>query len=282
MSGAEEQFRPGVAVQIAPRVRRLLAPNRSLMTGPGTNSYLLGERAILDPGPADPAHVDALLRAQPGTQLVFVTHTHRDHSPAAALLAQRCGARLVGSLVDSSVPQFADQDATFVPDEEPQRDRLFDLEPGLTLRAIDTPGHVSNHFCYLHEESGLLFSGDHLLDGVTPVIAAPDGDMSAYFDSLRRLQGYRLTAIGPGHGRVLPDPFAAIEAVLRHRERREAKVLRVLGQRGSGTAEELLAGVYDDVSPNLHRPARLTLLAHLLKLEREGRARRMDQVWHAA
>ncbi|MEO7774625.1 MAG: MBL fold metallo-hydrolase [Steroidobacteraceae bacterium] len=269
----------GVPFAILPEVRRVLAPNRSALTGPGTNSYLLGECAILDPGPADPEHIDALLDAMPSPRFVFVTHTHKDHSPGALHIAQRTGARLIGRTLAPEVPQLEEQDKTFLADEMPLQDQCFEIEAGLTLRAIDTPGHVSNHVCYLHEESGLLFSGDHLLDGVTPVIAAPDGDMTAYMDSLKRLQGYPLTAIAPGHGRVLPDPAGSIEAVIRHRGRRESKIVRVLAER-SGTLEALVPHVYDDVSPSLHGLARLTLMAHLVKLEREQRARCENQVWH--
>lgn len=267
---------PGIAVELAPGVRRLTAPNASPLTGRGTNTYLLGDppRVVLDPGPAMPQHVEAILRETRGIDAILVTHTHADHSPAARLLAARTGARLIGR----APPRDGRQDESFVPAHEPRRDERFAVD-GRTLRAIDTPGHASNHVCYLLEEPGLLFSGDHVLDGVTPVILAPDGDMSAYLDSLRRLEAYPLRAIAPGHGRVLDRPREVIAGVIAHRERREAKVLAALGKLGDASVEALIAHVYDDVRPELHRLARHTLEAHLAKLEREGRCERRGAGW---
>lgn len=273
-------FEPGRLVRIAPGVARLVAPNASPLTGPGTNCYLLGEpvRAIIDPGPSDPAHLAALRAAAPTLETIVVTHSHPDHSPAARPLAEATGARVIG------LPAPADgrQDTGYAPDRRPVRDERIDLAgTGLALRAIDTPGHASNHVCYLLEESGLLFSGDHVLDGVTPVILAPDGDMAAYLDSLRRLLGYPLRAIAPGHGRVLPKPQQVIEGVIAHREQREAKVLAVLERLRLATLDELLAGVYDDVPVALHWLARFSLQAHLIKLVNERRCNQHDDHWHA-
>jgi glyoxylase-like metal-dependent hydrolase (beta-lactamase superfamily II) len=152
---------------------------------------------------------------------------------------------------------------------------------GTRLRAIHTPGHASNHVCFLLEESGLLFSGDHVLDGVTPVILPPDGDMAAYLESLERLKTYGPRAIAPGHGRVLTDPIETIDRVIAHRGKREAKVLAVLAALGRGTLDELLPKVYSDVRPELLRIARLSLEAHLIKLVREGRAGHEADVWLA-
>jgi glyoxylase-like metal-dependent hydrolase (beta-lactamase superfamily II) len=150
------------------------------------------------------------------------------------------------------------------------------------LRAIHTPGHASNHVCFLLEEEGLLFSGDHVLDGVTPVILPPDGDMAAYLSSLELLKRYRPRAIAPGHGRVLGDPVGVIDGIIAHRGRREAKVLAVLGAMGGGEIDALLPKVYDDVRAELLPIARYSLEAHLIKLEREGRARREGTVWSQA
>ena len=272
------ELTPGIAVPIAPGVQRLLAPNASPLTGPGTNTYLLGDPpvAVLDPGPADPRHVQAIERCVPRLETLFVTHTHADHSPAARVLALRTGARLVGR----APPRDGRQDESFAPDHAPARDERFDVA-GAALRAIDTPGHASNHVCFLLEEHGLLFSGDHVLDGVTPVILAPDGDMAAYLEALRRLKTYPLRAIAPGHGGVLPEPLAVIDGVIAHRLRREAKVVATLAALGRATLEELLARVYDDVQPSLHPLARLSLEAHLIKLAREGRCARDASVWLA-
>ncbi|HRX87995.1 MAG TPA: MBL fold metallo-hydrolase [Steroidobacteraceae bacterium] len=269
-------FTPGVVVALTPDVRRLVAPNASMMTGPGTNTYLIGNPvvAIVDPGPADQAHIDAIVSAAGAARYVFVTHTHADHSPAARQVAQRLGAELIGR----APPDDGRQDLTFVPDDEPVRGQRFDVG-GLTIVAIDTPGHASNHVCYLLEEVGVLFSGDHLLEGVTPVILAPDGDMTAYLDSLERLKHYALLQIAPGHGGLFGPPRPAIDAVIAHRLRREAKALRALQSVGIATVDELLPQVYNDVQPALRRIARCSLEAHLIKLGREGRCQLMEDVW---
>jgi glyoxylase-like metal-dependent hydrolase (beta-lactamase superfamily II) len=275
-------------VRISPTVQRLVAPNASLMTGPGTNSYVLGDPpvAILDPGPDDPAHLDLLRTAVPRPRFIFVTHTHRDHSCGARALADVTGAPIVG------LPPPADglQDLSCAPSIVPANDTVFELQAELardvshaiqTLRAIHTPGHASNHICYLLEQEGLLFSGDHVLDGVTPVILAPDGDMAAYLDSLERLKTYGPRRIAPGHGRVLMDPVAVIDGVIAHRARRETKVLAVLNRVRRGTLDDLLPRVYDDVKPELLPIARASLEAHLIKLGREGRAGRDGDAWLA-
>jgi glyoxylase-like metal-dependent hydrolase (beta-lactamase superfamily II) len=269
---------PGVPRPIAPGVWRLVAPNASMMTGPGTNTYLLGDppSAVLDPGPDDPAHLAAILAAVPRPSQVFVTHTHRDHSPLAARLASDHGARLVGR----RPPGDGRQDLSFVPAQEPRRDEVFDAG-GLRLRAIDTPGHASNHVCWLHESESLLFTGDHLLDGVTPVILAPDGDMADYLDSLARLRGYPLARLAPGHGRVLGSPHELIDQVVAHRLRREAMVGEALAAAGEAGLDELVAVVYRGLGAELQRFARLSLLAHLIKLQRDGRARQVGERWHA-
>ncbi|MEJ1961402.1 MAG: MBL fold metallo-hydrolase [Gammaproteobacteria bacterium] len=287
-------------------MQRLVAPNASLMTGPGTNSYVIGNPpvAVLDPGPDDSTHLALLRGAVPRLQLVFVTHTHRDHSCGALALASATGAAIVG------LPPPSDglQDMSCVPSMEAAHDSVFRLgddemaansgqiAPGIDavssghaiqtaipvhLRAIHTPGHASNHVCYLLEEEGLLFSGDHVLDGVTPVILPPDGDMSAYLDSLQRLKRYGIRAIAPGHGRVLGDPLAVIDGIVAHRARREAKVLAVLNGCGRGSLEELLPKVYDDVRAELLPIARYSLEAHLIKLRRERRADAEGSVWLA-
>lgn len=270
------EFEPGRAVRVAAAVHRLVAPNASMMTGPGTNTYLLGEppTAVIDPGPADESHVRAILDAAPALAQIFVTHTHVDHSPAVCVLAERTGARRIGR----PPPAEGRHDGTFVPDVHPTRDQIFAVG-ALALRAIDTPGHASNHVCYLLEDEGLLFSGDHLLDGVTPVIIPPDGEMSAYLESLERLKTYPLRAIAPGHGRVLPDPYAIIDGVIAHRLARERKVAAALAAAQRATLDELLPRVYDDVNPQLHGYARMSLHAHLIKLAREGRCAREADVW---
>jgi glyoxylase-like metal-dependent hydrolase (beta-lactamase superfamily II) len=271
-------FTPGRPVVLAPGIVRIVAPNASMMTGPGTNTYLLGDpvRAIVDPGPDDARHLAAVLAAAPRPDLIFATHTHRDHSPLAAKLAALTGARLVGR----PPPGDERQDRSFVPDAVPARDERWAIG-SQSLRAIDTPGHASNHVCYLLEEQGLLFSGDHILDGVTPVILAPDGDMAAYLESLARLRTEPLAAIAPGHGRVLRRPFATIDQIVAHRARREQQVVEVLARHGPATTEAMVGIVYAGFEPALLQFARFTLEAHLIKLERESRARRERDTWHA-
>ncbi len=278
------QFEPGRPVRVAEGIARLTAPNAGRMTGPGTNSYLLGDppRAVLDPGPESEEHVAAILREAPDLDTVIVTHTHPDHSPATRMLVARAAAagralRVVGR----PAPHADHQDASFSPTQVPTRDERIRIDDRLSLQAIDTPGHASNHVCYLALPEGLLFSGDHVLDGVTPVILTPDGDMTAYLDALERLLGYPLRAIAPGHGRILEDPEAVIRGVIAHRLRREHKVLATLARIGPGTLDELLPGVYDDVSPELYPMARHSLEAHLIKLARERRAHSSADRWHA-
>jgi glyoxylase-like metal-dependent hydrolase (beta-lactamase superfamily II) len=271
-----DDLTPGRPVRIAPAVQRLVAPNASMMTGPGTNTYLLGDPpfGVIDPGPDDAGHLATIQRHAPGLELIFITHTHGDHSTGAKALAAATGAKLVGR----KPPNDGRQDETFAPDLQPHRDQCFPLAFGM-LRAIDTPGHASNHICYFYEDEALLFTGDHVLEGITPVIIPPDGDMAAYLEALRRLKSYAPQAIAPGHGRVIQSPIAAIDALIAHREKREAKVVAALRKVGTGTLDTLIPLVYDDVKPELHNLARLTLEAHLIKLAREGRAVHEGETW---
>jgi glyoxylase-like metal-dependent hydrolase (beta-lactamase superfamily II) len=315
---SSDDLQPGRLVRLSRAVQRVVAPNASLMTGPGTNSYVLGDPpvAVLDPGPDDSAHLTLLKNAVPRLRFVFVTHTHRDHSCGARALARQTGADIVGR----PPPSDGLQDMSCAPTVLAANDTVFDLDAAageyehsrasaaspshaiqafnpVRLRAIHTPGHASNHVCYLLSgdlglsgdpgpsetagQGGLLFSGDHVLDGVTPVILPPDGDMAAYLESLERLKRYQPHAIAPGHGRVLSDPVRVIDGVIAHRARREAKVLAMLGAMGRGSLDELLLAVYDDVQPDLLPIARYSLEAHLIKLRREGRAAQDAAVWTA-
>jgi glyoxylase-like metal-dependent hydrolase (beta-lactamase superfamily II) len=249
------------------------------LTGPGTNTYLVGtnELAVIDPGPDDAAHVEAIAAAGAGRiAWILVTHTHRDHSPAARSLRQRTGALVVGRVA----PAVSHQDARFRPDAQPVDGERVVLADA-TLRCIATPGHASNHLCFLLEQGGVLFTGDHILGQVSPVILPPDGDMADYLDSLGRLREMPLTVIAPGHGPLLQRPVEVIDALIGHRLAREAKTHEALRLAGTVTLDELLAVVYTDVDPALHELARHSLLAHLLKLEHEGRAGRQDTLWRA-
>jgi glyoxylase-like metal-dependent hydrolase (beta-lactamase superfamily II) len=267
-------------VSLGAGVRRIVAPNAGLMTGPGTNSYLLGNReiAVLDPGPDDPKHLHAILTASAAPiRWVLVTHTHRDHSPLARVLAERTGARLVGL----APPHDGRQDDTFVPEHPPRDGERLQLGD-IALTAIHTPGHASNCVCYLLEEERLLFTGDHVLEGVSPVILPPDGDMSAYMDSLAKLMAYDIDRIAPGHGTVMEGAKGALASLRAHRLAREEKVVTSLTTLGAATLERLTPAVYDDVPEERHSWARLTLEAHLIKLARDGRVSEHAGSWRVA
>jgi glyoxylase-like metal-dependent hydrolase (beta-lactamase superfamily II) len=275
-------IQPGVAVRLSPRLIRVTANNGSVMTGPGTNTYLVGggernEWAAIDPGPLDEAHVDAILAAAPGPiRWIFVTHTHTDHSPAAASLKARTGAQLLGQAARHA--QW--QDTGFVPDVALGGGERFELPGDATLRVIHTPGHAANHLCYLLEQEKLLFTGDHVMQLSTVVINPPDGDMRAYVSSLRDLIANEdLEWLAPGHGFLMAEPARAMRAIVDHRLKREAKVIRVMRETGPADADTLLAQVYDDVQPRLHAMARRSLLAHLLKLRDDGAAREDGGAW---
>lgn len=261
---------PGIPWRLSERVQRLVAPNPGVMTGPGTNTYLLGtsEFTVLDPGPAIDAHVEAILAATDGRIASIVcTHTHPDHSPAWLALAERTGAAVIGAL-----PGGDDhQDETFAPTTELSHDHCLHGD-GFTLRAVHTPGHVSNHYCFLLEEEGMLFAGDHIMNGSTVVIIPPGGDMHAYIASLELLLTYPLQRIAPGHGEVIEESEAEIRHLVAHRLARESKVVAGLERLGRGDLDQLVTVVYDDVDPALHPWAKKSLEAHLIKLVKEERA----------
>ena len=260
---------PGKPSVLGTGVRRIVAPNAGLMTGPGTNTYLLGrgEITVLDPGPDDARHLQAIMDAADGViRWIAVTHTHRDHSPLAAMLAERTGARLIGG----SPPNDGRQDETFRPDHLPRDGERLQLG-GILLTAIHTPGHASNCVCYLLDDERLLFTGDHVLEGVSPVILPPDGDMTAYMGSLQKLAAHEFERIAPGHGGVMQRGKRVISLLRAHRVAREDKVVGKL-MHGAATLDQLTLAVYDDVPQERHAWAKLTLEAHLIKLARDGRA----------
>jgi glyoxylase-like metal-dependent hydrolase (beta-lactamase superfamily II)/8-oxo-dGTP pyrophosphatase MutT (NUDIX family) len=271
----------GAIVQLSPRVRRITAPNPGFMTGPGTNTYLLGvgaDYAVIDPGPAIDAHIDAVLAATGGRiGWILVTHTHKDHSPAAALLKARTGATLMGM----PPPPFESQDQSFCPDRVPAPGERLDLA-GCTLRVIGAPGHASNQLCYLLEEEKLLFTGDHVMQGSTVVINPPDGDMAVYLDSLRQLQREDIAWFAPGHGFLLDKTQEVLERLLIHRLTRENKVLNAVRGAGTATLEALLPAVYDDVQARLYPVASRSLLAHLIKLKADGKVVEVQGRWGMA
>jgi glyoxylase-like metal-dependent hydrolase (beta-lactamase superfamily II) len=265
--------------ELAPGVRRLLAPNPSMMTGPGTNTYLFGvaEIAVVDPGPKIDAHIDGIIEAAGApVRWVLATHTHPDHSPGAMLLAARTGAEVLGR----PAPQHGPQDRSFSPTRLlGDGDRLEAAE--FTLEAVHTPGHASNHLCYRHAATNWLVTGDQVIDGSTVVINPPDGDMSDYIESLRRLRAMNCDALLPGHGDRIEDPARAIDRIIEHRLLRESKVLAAVRQHPRLAPHELVPYVYQDVSPHLFPLAERSLLAHLLKLEKDGAVLRRGNAWTA-
>jgi glyoxylase-like metal-dependent hydrolase (beta-lactamase superfamily II) len=258
-------------------VRRIVAGNAGMMTGPGTNTYLLGEGeiAVLDPGPNEAPHLESILSAAGAPiRWIVVTHTHRDHSPLAAELARRTGATVIGL----PPPHDGRQDESFEPQHRPadgERLILGDLE----LTAIHTPGHASNCVCYFLARERLLITGDHVLEGVSPVILPPDGNMSDYLNSIDKLFAYDFEKIAPGHGDLMDQGKKVLEALRAHRLAREDKVLRTLATLREASLDALIPVVYDDVPVDRHQWARLTLQAHLIKLAHQGRAGELNGIW---
>jgi glyoxylase-like metal-dependent hydrolase (beta-lactamase superfamily II)/8-oxo-dGTP pyrophosphatase MutT (NUDIX family) len=272
---------PGRAVRLSPRVIRVTAPNPGVMTGPGTNSYLVGPAegeggwTVIDPGPDNEPHLQALLAAAPGPiDRVLVTHTHRDHSPGAVALARSTQASVLGRR-----PTHAQgQDPSFDPHQELMGGERLAIGTGTTLHVLHTPGHASNHLCFWLEEERLLFTGDHVMQGSTVVINPPDGDMAAYLAALEALLSVELDWLAPGHGFLVAEPHTAVRALVAHRLRREAKVAAAVSV-GAATLPVLVARAYDDVPAALHGVAARSLLAHLLKLQGDGSVRADGEVW---
>jgi len=266
---------PGRLDVLVPGLARLTAPNPGVMTGPGTNTYLVGyggpgDIVVVDPGPDEPGHLRRITEAAEsrGQEIrsVLVTHGHPDHAPGAPALASMTGATLVAhGPTEDLVPDVAAEDGWSLDADS------------FRVSALHTPGHASDHLCYvvdLEDSTRVVLSGDHVMDRVTVVIAPPDGDMTAYLQSLERLLVLEpgASAIAPGHGRLLRDPDAVVRAIVAHRLAREAVVADALGAAGPASVDELVPAVYGDVDPALHPVARESLWAHLLKLVAEGRA----------
>ncbi len=268
---------PGEVVELSPLVRRVTAPNPGMMTGPGTNAYLVGttQLALIDPGPESESHRDAILKAADGRlRWILCTHTHRDHSPGAAALKKATGAEVIGM----PAPQYDNQDTDFAPDRILENGEVLDCGD-FKLRAVHTPGHASNHLCYLLDREKLLFTGDHVMQGSTVVISPPDGDMVAYLKSLESLLALDIARIAPGHGHPIEKAHAEAKRLISHRLKREQIVVDAFEKKNPATLDELLPIVYADVSPRLHPVARRSLHAHLLKLAYDGRVEEQGGQW---
>lgn len=276
----------GQCEQLEPLVRRVLAPNGSPFTYTGTQSYLVGTTdgvAVIDPGPDLPEHLAALEAAIGPARVVAIccTHTHRDHSPAAAPLKARTGAPIVGCapLVLASDEPRADVpfDTTYRPDRV-----LTDGEslagPGWTLTALATPGHTSNHLCFALEDSGALFTGDHVMGWSTTVVAPPDGDMADYLHSLEVLHRRDDRVYYPAHGPAVANPRQLVRGMIGHRRQRERQILKLLGTQALAIPE-LVERMYKGVDERLWPAAGQSVKAHLIHLERRGLVVRTAKAW---
>jgi glyoxylase-like metal-dependent hydrolase (beta-lactamase superfamily II) len=278
---------PGAVEDTAPGVRRILCGNPSAFTFRGTNTYLIGhgqEVAVLDPGPEDAAHLQAILAATRGERVshILVSHTHRDHSPGAGPLAAATGAPTYGFGPHLTPPDQGGEgaDQAFRPDH-----RLADSDAvageGWRVTALHTPGHCGNHLCFALEGTGILFSADHVMSWSTSVVSPPDGDMAAYMRSLERVREREDGLLLPGHGPPLTEPRPFLAALAVHRQEREALVVEALRARAGSpaTAAELVPPVYGALDPRLVPAAGRSLLAHLIKLETEGAVRHEGEAW---
>lgn len=288
----------GIAVEIEPLVRRVLAPNASPYTFTGTQTYIVGrgqDVAVIDPGPANTGvpghaetnsegHIEAILAALGGARVaaILCTHTHRDHSPAARPLQAATGAPIIGCaalVLDDDGPRA---DAAFDPAYAPDR-VLTDGErlagDGWTIEAVATPGHTSNHLCYALVESGALFTGDHVMGWSTSVVSPPDGDMAAYMRSLQKLYERPQDRIYyPAHGPAIEKPHQLVRGMIGHRRQRERQILRLLDQ-GPHAIPAMVSAMYKGLDPRLNGAAGRSVLAHLVDLERQGRVACVEDQW---
>jgi glyoxylase-like metal-dependent hydrolase (beta-lactamase superfamily II) len=271
----------GQLQRISPLVRRVVAPNPGPFTFTGTCTYIVGQGqvAIVDPGPDDPAHVAALLAALDGETIahLLVTHTHRDHSPAARSLQAETGAEIIGCAPyfparDLALGETNKLDAANDLDHSPDR-LLTDGEaisgPGYSLRAIETPGHTMNHVCFELAEDKALFTGDHIMAWSTTIVAPPDGAMRPYLESIEKLRGFDHAVYWPGHGGPVTQPQRFLRALLHHRRVRESSILAAL-EGGPLDVRAIVERVYEKLDPRLKNAAALTSLAHLEDLADRG------------
>ena len=294
-----DSIRAGDCEQLEPLVRRVLAPNPSPYTFTGTQTWIVGagpDVAVIDPGPTgsglsigDPAdingagHVDAILRATEGQRVaaILCTHTHRDHSPAAAPLKEATGAPIIGCAPLALSDDGPRADSAFDPDYAPDR-VLADGErisgDGWKIEAVATPGHTSNHLCFGLVESGALFTGDHVMAWSTSVVSPPDGDMAAYMASLSKLYDRDDRVYYPAHGPAVTKPRQLVRGMLGHRKQRERQILKEL-EKGTSVIPEMVNHMYKGLDPRLTGAAGRSVLAHLIDLENRGRVVRDAECW---
>ena len=297
MDAPPQPWPTGLSEQCEPLVRRVLAPNASPYTYTGTQTYVIGaanELAVIDPGPAGTGaqghadtrgegHVAAIIAALGDARLttILCTHTHRDHSPAAAELKRLTGAAIIGCaplvLEDDGPRADAAFDPTYAPDRV-----LSDGEqlrgPDWTITAVATPGHTSNHLCYALEQSGALFTGDHVMAWSTSVVSPPDGDMAAYMASLQKLYEREDTVLYPAHGPAITKPRQLVRGMLGHRRQREAQIVRLLGE-APHAIPDMVTVMYKGLDPRLNGAAGRSVLAHLIDLRHRGKVTSTGDTW---
>ena len=273
---------------ISPLVRRVLARNPSPFTYTGTGTYIVGHGtvAVIDPGPASPAHLAALMAAVAGETVshILVTHTHMDHSPAAPALKAATGGTIAGCvplvLSDDGPRADAGFDPLYAPDHV-MADGESIAGPGWTLTAVATPGHTSNHLCFALGEEKALFSGDHVMGWSTTVVAPPDGDMAAYMASLALLIPRDDAVYYPTHGAPIHEPQRFVRGLIMHRRQRETQILKLLRE-GTDAVAALVAAMYANVDPRLHPAAGRSVLAHLIDLRARGVVADTGDTWRLA
>ena len=256
-------------VQITPLVKRITAGNSSVFTGPGTNTYIVGngeDLTVVDPGPALSEHIEAIVSSSSNLSRIIVTHTHPDHSPGVSLLQAKVDIPAFGLITETT----KNQDTSFKPAKMLTHGEVIEAKDH-AFEVIHTPGHASNHLCYLLREEKLLFTGDHIMNGSTVVIAPPDGNMKDYLESLKMLKDYDLENIAPGHGELMPNPQAVADWIVQHRLEREEKVIEAIKEAKTGNPDSLVEAVYDDVDVSLFFAAKWSLEAHLIKLLNDDR-----------
>ena len=274
----EFDYAYGRVDQLSPLIRRVIANNPGPFTFTGTGTYIVGhgEVAVVDPGPLDDAHLDALVGAVAGERVtaIVITHSHLDHSPLAAPLKARTAATVYGRAVAHVHQPFEgpqlddDDDLVFQPDVTVEDGDVIS-GPGWTLRALLTPGHASNHVCYALAEENALFSGDHVMGWSTTIVSPPDGDMTAYYASLERVRAENFATLWPTHGAPVTEPAPFIDAYRAHRLDRERQIVEQLAQ-GPRRISDMVPVMYAAVDKRLHPAASRSVLAHLQHMVRTG------------
>ncbi len=274
----EMTFAYGVPDQVSPLIRRVVANNPGPFTYLGTGTYIVGsgEVAVIDPGPDDDAHLAAILQACAGETItaILITHTHIDHSPLARPLAARTGAVIFGRADPATGSAEEDNESDFRPDVEVEDGQVI-TGPDWTITAVATPGHASNHVCYILAEERALFSGDHVMGWSTTVVSPPDGDMGAYYASLDKVEALGARTLWPTHGPPVQDVQPFIAAYRAHRLAREQQILAQLAS-GPKRISEMVPVLYAAVDSRLHPAASRSMLAHLQHMTRTGAVESSD------